>query len=307
MTVLHVHPANAILFSTLMASTRVAPPMMALSSRQSPKVILGMLTDTVGGMLSDDLSSSLAADEETFVVDQLPAPLERIALSADSDAAQKWARAAEEDACALLGAAGLDDGEQLSLTLTDDPAIRELNAQWRAVDAPTDVLSFPMDDPQLLGDLVISIDTAGRQAKERSHSIRDELRVRAEENHEPSALLSFSHAIYSFPFDSLADLDGPRRAPPARLRPRDVKRRAYRDGRRRAEAAHKARVEWCRVNRPCRGAGGGGVSHSAAVCCCVHLCLFWRGGERRHAPFFSRLYLRRESENAWRRVLSPCA
>ena len=192
MTVLHVHPANAILFSTLMASTRVAPPMMALSSRQSPKVILGMLTDTVGGMLSDDLSSSLAADEETFVVDQLPAPLERIALSADSDAAQKWARAAEEDACALLGAAGLDDGEQLSLTLTDDPAIRELNAQWRAVDAPTDVLSFPMDDPQLLGDLVISIDTAGRQAKERSHSIRDELRVRAEENHEPPALLSFS-------------------------------------------------------------------------------------------------------------------
>ena len=181
MTVLHVHPANALLFSTLMASTRVAPPMMALSSRQSPKVILGMLTDTVGGMLSDDLSSSLAADEETFVVDQLPAPLERIALSADSDAAQKWARAAEEDACALLGAAGLDDGEQLSLTLTDDPAIRELNAQWRAVDAPTDVLSFPMDDPQLLGDLVISIDTAGRQAKERSHSIRDELRVRAEE------------------------------------------------------------------------------------------------------------------------------
>ena len=72
-------------------------------------------------------------------------------------------------------------------------------------------------------------------------------------------MLSFSHAIYSFPFDSLADLDGPRRAPPARLRPRDVKRRAYRDGRRRAEAAHKARVEWCRVNRPCRGAGGGGA------------------------------------------------
>ena len=40
------------------------------------------------------------------------------------------------------------------------------------------------------------------------------------------------------------------------------------------------------------------MSHSVAVCCCVHLCLFWRGRERRcHAPFFSRLYLRRESES----------
>mmetsp|Transcript_39830 Transcript_39830/g.105215 ORF Transcript_39830/g.105215 Transcript_39830/m.105215 type:complete len:141 (-) Transcript_39830:408-830(-) len=84
---------------------------------------------------------------------------------------------AEEDACALLAAAGLDDGEQLSLTLCDDEYIQGLNSQWRNIDKPTDVLSFPMDDEQLLGDLVISIDTAKRQATERSYDLRDELRV----------------------------------------------------------------------------------------------------------------------------------
>ena len=89
-----------------------------------------------------------------------------------------WATAAEQDACALLGAAGLDDGEQLSLTLCDDAHITELNCQWRGIDAPTDVLSFPIDDPQLLGDLVSSVATASRQAKERSYGLRDELRVR---------------------------------------------------------------------------------------------------------------------------------
>jgi len=61
--------------------------------------------------------------------------------------------------------------------LCDDAHICELNSEWRGIDAPTDVLSFPMDDPQLLGDLVISLPTASRQAKERSYGLRDELRI----------------------------------------------------------------------------------------------------------------------------------
>ena len=60
-----------------------------------------------------------------------------------------------------------DDGEQLSLTLCDDAFIQQLNNEWRSIDAPTDVLSFPMDDDQLLGDLVISIDTARSPIVER--------------------------------------------------------------------------------------------------------------------------------------------
>jgi probable rRNA maturation factor len=73
----------------------------------------------------------------------------------------------------LLSAAG-EDGASLSLTLVSDPAIRALNREHRGKDTPTDVLSFPLDaadgaagplEPErLLGDVVISIDTARRQA-----------------------------------------------------------------------------------------------------------------------------------------------
>ncbi|KAL1495556.1 hypothetical protein AB1Y20_016919 [Prymnesium parvum] len=87
------------------------------------------------------------------------------------------AAALESDALALLAAASLADGHQLSVTLCDDPFIRALNLRWRAVDAPTDVLSFPLDDELLLGDVVLSVETAQRQAEERGHPLRDELRV----------------------------------------------------------------------------------------------------------------------------------
>lgn len=73
-----------------------------------------------------------------------------------------------------------------------DPAIRALNRDWRGKDKSTDVLSFPTLQPQELralarraragkialwelGDVVISLDTAGRQAAERGHSRRQEL------------------------------------------------------------------------------------------------------------------------------------
>jgi len=84
--------------------------------------------------------------------------------------------AAEADARSLMDAAGLA-GNQLSLTLCDEPFIHALNAQWRGVDKPTDVLSFPMEDETLLGDVVICVGVAERQAANRHHALRDELRV----------------------------------------------------------------------------------------------------------------------------------
>ncbi len=93
----------------------------------------------------------------------------------DIDAARLQAQV-EEDAHALLAAAGCEDCE-LSLVLCSDAHIQPLNAEWRGKDAATDVLSFPQDDPVVLGDLVVSVETAARQAIERSHSLRDELRV----------------------------------------------------------------------------------------------------------------------------------
>lgn len=71
-------------------------------------------------------------------------------------------------------------GAELSLTLVGDAEIRRLNRRWRAKDAPTDVLSFPAGPwvgagPRLLGDVVISLDTARRQARELGVSLRSEL------------------------------------------------------------------------------------------------------------------------------------
>lgn len=65
----------------------------------------------------------------------------------------------------LLGALGLADAE-LSILLTDDAEIRELNRRYRGLDRATDVLSFPMGGA-MLGDVVISAETAARRAPTR--------------------------------------------------------------------------------------------------------------------------------------------
>lgn len=86
------------------------------------------------------------------------------------------------DAAARALAAVGRAGAELSLLLVDDAEIRALNAQWRGKDSATDVLSFPSGGPEglpvdVLGDVVISVDTARRQAAERGHSVEVELRV----------------------------------------------------------------------------------------------------------------------------------
>jgi probable rRNA maturation factor len=58
---------------------------------------------------------------------------------------------------------GFDDCE-LSVLLTGNEEIRELNREYRGMDKPTDVLSFPMGDEYLLGDIVISTEKAALQA-----------------------------------------------------------------------------------------------------------------------------------------------
>ncbi len=68
----------------------------------------------------------------------------------------------------------------ISLTLVDDDAIRELNREHRGNDKATDVLSFPLEpEPfsgeKLLGDIVISIDTARRQAADYDAPLQREL------------------------------------------------------------------------------------------------------------------------------------
>jgi len=76
---------------------------------------------------------------------------------------------------------GLTDTE-LSVVFVDDDEMQRLNAAYRSLDRPTDVLAFAMTEgafgdlnPQLLGDVVISTQTAQRQAERAGRSGDDEL------------------------------------------------------------------------------------------------------------------------------------
>ena len=77
---------------------------------------------------------------------------------------------------------------EVSVTLTDNEGIHELNRDFRGIDRPTDVLSFPMmdfsgesdepvaDEPVVsLGDIVISLEKAAEQANEFGHSFEREV------------------------------------------------------------------------------------------------------------------------------------
>ena len=64
---------------------------------------------------------------------------------------------------------------ELSVLLVDDSSIRPMNLRWRGVDAATDVLSFPMDEGPLLGDVVISVETAANRLRPGDWSLDDEL------------------------------------------------------------------------------------------------------------------------------------
>lgn len=81
---------------------------------------------------------------------------------------------------------GEEGPAEVSLTLTDDRRIQELNRDYRGLDKPTDVLSFsmlegealaptPPGEPRLLGDVILSLDTSDRQAEEEGVSPRREV------------------------------------------------------------------------------------------------------------------------------------
>ena len=79
-----------------------------------------------------------------------------------------------------------DVSVELSIKLSDDAEVRQLNADYRAKDKPTNVLSFPMIPPDLiesisntddgevlLGDIILAYETCAREAEERGISLAD--------------------------------------------------------------------------------------------------------------------------------------
>jgi probable rRNA maturation factor len=111
---------------------------------------------------------------------------------------------------ATLTAEGQPDGE-VTLVVTSDEAIAELNRQYRGVEGPTDVLSFPTQEPTpdpstielrtsfvsapemaaYLGDIVIALPFTRRQADELGRSLAHELRLLAV--HGALHLLGYDH------------------------------------------------------------------------------------------------------------------
>ncbi len=85
----------------------------------------------------------------------------------------------------LLERENLPGEIEISVLFTDNEGIRQLNREYRGIDTPTDVLSFPLSTPEelaqapeetevLLGDVVISVETAREQARQQGHSIKRE-------------------------------------------------------------------------------------------------------------------------------------
>jgi probable rRNA maturation factor len=88
--------------------------------------------------------------------------------------------------------------DAVSIAFVDDVGMRELNRVYRKKDRPTDVLSFPAGDDglpdafaHLLGDLVISVDTARAQARACAHPLDVEIAVLV--THGLLHLLGFDH------------------------------------------------------------------------------------------------------------------
>jgi probable rRNA maturation factor len=104
----------------------------------------------------------------------------------------------ENAAQEVLRFANLEQEAELTLVLTDDEQVHALNREYRDVDAPTDVLSFPAGDVDpdtgnlYLGDIIISLPRALAQAQAEGHSFEDELRLLVV--HGVLHLLGYDHA-----------------------------------------------------------------------------------------------------------------
>lgn len=98
-----------------------------------------------------------------------------------------------------MEAAGCE-GMEVALSLVDDDEIRALNKTWRGKNKPTDVLSFSQTEGapfmtaagHLLGDIVISVETAARQAEAGGRAMGEELLHLAV--HGLAHLLGYDHA-----------------------------------------------------------------------------------------------------------------
>ncbi len=99
-----------------------------------------------------------------------------------------WRQLARRAARAALGPAG----KTVSVAFVDEDAVQELNRRYRGQDAPTDVLSFPLEEEDLWGEVLVCAPVARRQAAALGHSPEREVAFLV--THGVLHLLGFDHA-----------------------------------------------------------------------------------------------------------------
>ena len=100
-----------------------------------------------------------------------------------------------------IGAQSKYKDSEISLVLTDDSEIKELNKKYRKINKPTNVLSFESGDKDLLGDIFISIDTVEVESREQKAESKDKKII----NHTSHL---FVHGIlHLIGYDHLTDSD----------------------------------------------------------------------------------------------------
>ncbi|HEX5998556.1 MAG TPA: rRNA maturation RNase YbeY [Hyphomicrobiaceae bacterium] len=117
---------------------------------------------------SGDNSPSLSAVEPS---PDEPEPPGRLSINIVEEAGDWSALEAPETAIRAAAAALASHpqfdrapGSEACVVLGDDNLLRTLNREYRGKDAPTNVLSFPFDDPRQLGDIVLAVETLRREA-----------------------------------------------------------------------------------------------------------------------------------------------
>jgi len=94
-------------------------------------------------------------------------------IDAEAIAERALEAAAEQAGIALL------DGAELGVLLSDDDHVQSVNQEWRGIDKPTNVLSFPAVEPSklvrapFLGDIIIAYETAEREARSDGKAFAD--------------------------------------------------------------------------------------------------------------------------------------
>ncbi|MDX1584665.1 MAG: rRNA maturation RNase YbeY [Thermoanaerobaculia bacterium] len=116
---------------------------------------------------------------------------------------------------ALRRARVAGDADVVSVHFADDREMRRLNRTWRGIDRTTDVLTFPAGDESIpddaehsLGDIVISVEQAKRQARQQKHDLATEVRY-----------LILHGLIHALGYDHETD-EGEMNALELRIRPR---------------------------------------------------------------------------------------